>query len=87
MAVNIKKAIREKMKARKIKGTDLAIALNDSQRVMQDFLSSETVATLARAEKCLDYLGFELCEAKTSEKLEKAEKLLLMLGVEIAKDK
>ena len=87
MAINIKKAIRDKMKARKIKGTQLADALNDSQRVMLDFLSSETVATLARAEKCLDYLGFELCEAKTSEKLEKAEKLLLMLGVEIAKDK
>lgn len=87
MAINIKKAIREKMKVRKIKGTQLAQALGDDKRVMQEFLSSETVATLARAEKCLDYLGFELCEAKTTEKLEKAEKLLLMLGVEIAKDK
>jgi ribosome-binding protein aMBF1 (putative translation factor) len=87
MATDIKKAIREKMKERKIKCTDLAKTLGMNPRRVQEFFSEETVATLKKAELFIDAVGLELCEAKTAEKLEKAEKLLLMLGVEIAKDK
>lgn len=85
--MDIKKAIREKMKARKMSAVKLAEMLGEDIRRVREFLNEPTRATLARAEKSLDYLGYELCDKGTTEKLQKAEKLLLILGVEIAKEK